>query len=146
MKRGYTLIELVLVLAIITILMLPTLNISKSYREAIRRVKGKSIINEISNLISYSKYYCRHYDSYGLIEVNSNEGKITFKDTSGKRKIIKTILLEEGFKFTSNNSFEISKIGNIQKSDTIRVIDKEGKVYRVTIANGIGTVNIYEGE
>ena len=97
MKRGYTLIELVLVLAIITILMLPTLNISKSYREAIRRVKGKSIINEISNLISYSKYYCRHYDSYGLIEVNSNEGKITFKDTSGKRKIIKTILLEEGF-------------------------------------------------
>ena len=47
MKRGYTLIELVLVLAIITILMLPTLNISKSYREAIRRVKGKSIINEM---------------------------------------------------------------------------------------------------
>ena len=24
--------------------------------------------------------------------------------------------------------------------------DKEGKVYRVTIATGIGTVNIYEGE
>lgn len=145
MKRGYTLIELMIVLAIIVILMLPTLNVSKSYREVIGRIKGKSIVNEISNLISYSKYYCRHYDSYGLIEVNSSEGKITFKDTLGKSKIIKTILLEDGFKFTSNNSLSINKMGHID-SDTIRIIDKEGKVYKVTISTGVDTVNIYEGE
>ena len=145
MKRGYTLIELMIVLAIIVILMLQTLNVSKSYREVIGRIKGKSIVNEISNLISYSKYYCRHYDSYGLIEVNSSEGKITFKDTLGKSKIIKTILLEDGFKFTSNNSLSINKMGHID-SDTIRIIDKEGKVYKVTISTGVDTVNIYEGE
>ena len=145
MKRGYTLIELIIVLTIIAILMLPTLNISKSYIETIRRVKGKSIINEISNLISYSKYYCRHYDSCGLIQVNSSEGKITFKDTSKKSKTIKSIVLEDGFKFTRNNSLSINKIGHIQ-SDTIRIIDKGGKVYRVTISTGVDTVNIYEGE
>ena len=145
MKRGYTLIELMIVLAIIVILMLPILNVSKSYREVMGRIKGKSIVNEISNLISYSKYYCRHYDSYGLIEVNSSEGKITFKDTVGKSKIIKTILLEDGFKFTSNNSLSINKMGHID-SDTIRIIDKEGKVYKVTISTGVDTVNIYEGE
>lgn len=133
-------------MAIIAILILPTFNISKSYKEIVMRVKGKSIANEISNLISYSKYYCKYYGSYGLIEINSNDGKITFKDISSRSKIIKTILLEEEFKFVSNNSFEISKIGNIQKSDTIRVIDKNGRVYRITIATGIGTVNIYEGE
>ena len=145
MKRGYTLIELIIVLAIISIIMLPTLNISKYYREVAGRVKGKSIINEVSNLISYSKYYCRHYNSYGLIEVNSSEGKIIFKDTEGKSKVIKTITLEDGFKFTSNNSLSINKIGHIQ-SDTIRIIDKEGKVYKVTISTGVDTVNIYEGE
>lgn len=145
MKRGYTLIEIIIVLTIIAILMLPTLNISKSYIETIRRVKGKSIINEISNLISYSKYYCRHYDSCGLIQVNSSEGKITFKDTSKKSKAIKSIVLEDGFKFTRNNSLSINKIGHIQ-SDTIRIIDKGGKVYRVTISTGVDTVNIYEGE
>lgn len=145
MKKGYTLMEVIIVLAIIAILMLPTLNISKSYRETLGRVKGKSIINEISNLISYGKYYCRYYETYGLIKVNRSEGKIVFKDTSGKNTIIKTILLEDGYKFASNNSLSINKIGHIQ-SDTIRIIDKNGKVYRVSISTGVDTVNIYEGE
>ena len=145
MKRGYTLIELIIVLAIVAILMLPTLNISKSYIEAIGKVKGKSIINDISNLISYSKYYCRYYSGYGVIEINSSKGKITFKDTSGKSKVIKTITLEDGFRFVSNNSLSINKLGHVQ-SGTIRIMDKNGKLYKVTISTGVDTVNVYEGE
>ncbi len=63
-----------------------------------------------------------------------------------RTKIIKTIFLEDGFKFVTNDTFSISKLGNIQKSDTIRVIDKNGKLYKVTISTGIGSVNIYEGD
>lgn len=146
MKKGYTLIEVIIVLAIISILILPSINISKSYNESIMRIKGKSIANEIGNLISYGKYYCRYYDILGLIEVNKDSGKVVFKDVSSKSKTIKTILLEDGFKFASNNNFSISKIGNIQKSDTIRLIDKNGKVYKISISTGIGSVNIYEGD
>ena len=146
MKKGYTLIELIIVLAIISILILPSINISKSYSESIMRIKGKSIANEIGNLISYGKSYCRYYDILGLIEINKEEGKIVFKDISGRTKIIKTIFLEDGFKFVTNDTFSISKLGNIQKSDTIRGIDKNGKLYKVTISTGIGSVNIYEGD
>lgn len=145
MKRGYTLIELIIVLAIMLVLMLPTLNISKYYIESIEKIKGKSIINDISNLISYSKYYCRHYSTYGLIEISSSKGKIVFKDTSGRSKTIKTIILEEGFKFVSNDSLSINKIGNVE-SATIRIMNEKGKLYKVTIATGVDTVNIYEGE
>ncbi|WP_195987718.1 type II secretion system protein [Clostridium sp. D53t1_180928_C8] len=145
MKKGYTLIEVILVLAIITILILPTLNIAKSYKDITSRIKGKGIMTEISNLISYSKYYCKHNESYGEIEINNNEGKIIFKDTSEKGTVVKSISLQDGFKFTSNNRLDINKLGHI-KSDTIRIIDKDGNVYRVTIATGIDTVNAYEGE
>ena len=145
MKRGYTLVEVILVLAIITLLIMPTLNIAKSYKDITSRIKGKGIITEISSLISYSKCYCKYHESYGEIEINNVEGKIIFKDTSKKGTVIKSISLQEGFKFTSNNSLDINKLGYI-KSDTIRIIDKDGNVYKVTIATGIDTVNIYEGE
>ena len=46
----------------------------------------------------------------------------------------------------TNDTFSISTLGHIQKSDTIRVIDKNGKLYKVTISTGIGSVNIYEGD
>ena len=54
--------------------------------------------------------------------------------------------MQDGFKFTSNNRLNINKLGNFSRSDTIRIVDNDGKVYRVTIATGIDTVNIYEGE
>lgn len=145
MKKGYTLIEVIFVLAIIALLILPTLNIAKSYKDITSRIKGKGITTEISNLISYSKYYCKYHERYGEIEINNNEGKIIFKDTSEKGTVVKSISLQDGFKFTSNNRLNINKLGHI-KSDTIRIIDKDGNVYRVTIATGIDTVNIYEGE
>lgn len=145
MKRGYTLLELIIVLAIILVLMLPTLNISKSYIKSIEKIKGKSIVNDISNLISYSKYYCRQNNSQGLIEISRSKGKIVFKDTSGRSKTIKTIILEDGFKFVSNDSLSINKIGSVE-SATIRIMNEKGDLYKVTIATGVDTVNIYEGE
>ena len=146
MKKGYTVIEVIFVLAIIALLILPTLNIAKSYKEITSRIKGKGITTEISNLISYSKYYCKYHERYGEIEINNNEGKIIFKDISQKGTVVKSISLQDGFKFTSNNRLNIKKLGNFSRSDTIRIVDNDGKVYRVTIATGIDTVNIYEGE
>lgn len=145
MKRAYTLIEIIIVLAIIAILSLPIFNLSKSYNESISRVKAKGLINEISNFISYSKYYCRYNERIGVIEVNNTNGKVTFKDITHKSSLVKTMLLQDGFKFVSNISLNVNKLGHVE-SDTIRIMDKEGKIYRITISTGVDTVNIYEGE
>lgn len=40
---------------------------------------------------------------------------------------------------------KINTLGNVE-SDTIRIFDNYGNVYKVTISTGVDTVNIYEGD
>lgn len=145
MRKGYTLIEIIIVMAVLSILLIPTLNLTKSYKITINRIKGKSVINDLSNLVSFSKYYCRHNKVIGKIEVNKSQGEATFKDMSGRGKVIKCIYLPEGFSFKTINLLSVTTEGHIQ-SDTIRVSDTDGNIYRLTISAGVDTVNIYEGE
>lgn len=145
MKKGYTLIELIIVMAILSILLVPTLNLTKSYKTTINRIKGKSVINDLSNLISFSKYYCRHNKVNGKIEINKIQGGAIFKDMSGRGKVVKSIYLPDGFEFKTINSLNITTEGHIQ-SGTIRALDDEGNIYKLTIPVGVDTVNIYEGE
>ena len=115
MKKGYTLIELIIVIAIIGILMLPTLKLTKSY------------------------------NSYGEIEINKSAGVVKFKDKKQGGKVIKTIFLPGNFKFSAMYILKINTLGNVE-SDTIRIFDNYGNVYKVTISTGVDTVNIYEGD
>ena len=62
MKKAYTLIEFTIVLSIILILIFPVFNVAKAYNKALLRVKAKGAMNDLSSLISYSKYYCRYYN------------------------------------------------------------------------------------
>lgn len=145
MKKGYTLVELIIVMAILSILLVPTLNLTNSYKTTINRIKGKSVINDLSNLISFSKYYCRHNKVNGKLEINKVQGEATFKDMSGRGKVVKSIYLPEGFEFKTINLLNVTTEGYIQ-SDTIRVLDNDKNTYKLTISTGVDTVNIYEGE
>lgn len=145
MKKAYTLIEFTIVLSIILILIFPVFNVAKAYNEALLRVKAKGTMNDLSSLISYSKYYCRYYNVNGLIEVDKEYGKVVFKNLSSKGTIVKTIFIEDGVRLVADSSLSITKTGKVQ-SDTIRLIDSEGKLYKLTISTGIDTVNIYEGD
>lgn len=145
MKKAYTLIELIIVMAIMSILILSTVKLSSSYKHNVNRIKAKGFVNELSNIISFGKHYCRHYDSYGLIEINKTKGQVKFKDISLKSKVIKSITLPDGFKFTTTSSLNINTTGHID-SDTVRIIDEKGILYKLTISTGVDTVNIYEGE
>ena len=58
---------------------------------------------------------------------------------------MKTIFLPENFKFSAMYILKINTLGNVE-SDTIRIFDNYGNVYKVTISTGVDTVNIYEGD
>ena len=145
MKKGYTLIELISVIAIIGILMLPTLKLTKSFNNILNKSAAMGFCNELSNMISYGKFYCVKNNSYGEIEINKSAGVVKFKDKKQGGKVIKTIFLPGNFKFSAMYILKINTLGNVE-SDTIRIFDNYGNVYKVTISTGIDTVNIYEGD
>ena len=145
MKKGYTLIELIIVIAIIGILMLPTLKLTKSFNNILNKSAAMGFCNELSNMISYGKFYCMKNNSYGEIEINKSAGVVKFKDKKQGGKVIKTIFLPGNFKFSAMYILKINTLGNVE-SDTIRIFDNYGNVYKVTISTGVDTVNIYEGD
>lgn len=144
MKKAYTLIELIIVMAIILVLLLPSINIANSINNAINRAEAIVFCNELSNMISYGKFYCMKNRSYGEIEINKSVGKVSFKDKKQGGKIIKSIYLNSKYKFSTVCILKINNLGHID-SDTIQILDSDGNVYKVAISTGVDTVNIYEG-
>ena len=135
MKKGYTLIELIIVIAIISVLLLPTINIANSINSTINRAEAIGFCNELSNMISYAKFYCVKNASYGEIEINKSVGTVNFKD---KKKGVNSKC-----KFLTVYILKINNLGHID-SDTIQILDGNGNIHKIAIATGVDTVNIYE--
>ena len=144
MKKGYTLIEVIVTMAILLILMIPTLNLGKSFDNILNKSIAMGVCNDLSNIISYGKFYCMKNNTYGEIYINKSIGVVNFKDKKQGGKIIKSIFLPRGFKFSAMYILKINTLGAIE-SDTIRIFDSNGNVYKVSISTGVDTVNIYEG-
>lgn len=145
MKRGYTLIEVIAVMAINLILLTGVISVSKIYEKNLNRIMTNSIVNDVSNLISFSKYYCRYNNISGAIQANKNSGEIYFKDISGINEIIKKIDLPEGYTMSYSYDLQINNLGHVQ-SDSIIIKDRYGNVSKITISTGLDTVNVYIGE
>lgn len=140
-KRGFTLLELVIVLSILSILMPLGLNAYKSARDISINLQKKSAIADISNLLSYAKYYCRKNDTAGKIRVEGKKNMV-FKDDADltvKGKVV----LPEGLSFTTNYDLTCTSEGMLS-SNSIYLKNDSGKHYRITISVGVDKVNFYE--
>ncbi|MGL5354642.1 MAG: type II secretion system protein, partial [Clostridium sp.] len=79
-KRGYTLIELVAVMAILSILLGSGFTIVSIMRNLKNEVEFDYSIGEISNILSYGKAYCRKNNTSGEIIIDSVGNTISFKN------------------------------------------------------------------
>lgn len=141
-KRGYTFLELMIVTSIMLVLVSLGLKTKNSINKIINETRVESSVNEICNILSYGKYYCKVNRIEGAIEFNRDTGQIILYEDVRNGKVIKKSKLERGVSFVSNLKFKLTSMGNLQ-AGTIYIKDKNGKVSKITISVGIDTVNIY---
>ena len=142
-KEGYTLIETITVMFMVLILFSAISHIGNSIKKIKEYVAVKGTILEVVNIISYGKQYCRNSEGQGIVEIYMESGEVKLKDVSSKYKIIKEIKLPKGLRFLSNQELYINNKGQIE-SNTIRILDSDKNLYRITISTGVDTINIYE--
>ena len=139
MKKGYTLIELIVVLSIMAIFSsMVVINIVK-VKERLEYIEFKNLEAEVKSLLSFGKAYCRKNKVPGQIIIGSDRKTIKFIVTDRYSAITKVINLGNDIEVGSN--FKISE--NL-KQDANNISD-EGFIKSagtITITNGNKTKSI----
>lgn len=141
-KKGFTLLELIISMAIITLVFslgLKGVRISEKIKNNIR---ANAAINEISDFLSYSKLYCDKNNTSVIIYCKNN-GKVEFRDVTNG--FAKKITLPIGFTFITNYNINCSNNG-VLAPGSMYIRDKYGEFYKLTISVGVDNINIYYEE
>jgi prepilin-type N-terminal cleavage/methylation domain-containing protein len=154
-KRGYTLIELIIVLSIIAVISsITTVNVVK-FKEKMDIIEFNNVANEVKSLLSFGKAYCRKNKVSGQILVGSNRKTITFDVTNNNFPITKTIKLNKDIEVGSNfkvsssltsDNNNITEEGYIKSAGTITLTHKSNKRINVTISVGNDIIRSYESD
>ncbi|MGG7058670.1 pilus assembly FimT family protein [Clostridium nigeriense] len=155
MKKGYTLIELIIVLSIIAVISsITTINIVK-FKEKMEIIEFNSVANEVKSLLSFGKAYCRKNKVSGQILVGNNRKTITFEVTNKDFPITKTIKLNKDIEVGSNfkvsssitsDNNNITDEGYIKSAGTITLTHKSNKRINITVSVGNDIIRSYESD
>ncbi|MDU5110918.1 MAG: prepilin-type N-terminal cleavage/methylation domain-containing protein [Clostridium sp.] len=123
MKKGYTLIEVIIVLSIMLLLSSLASLGYKFYKNSVEKIKLESTALEVRDLLSFSKAYCRKNEITGNLSVELDRKSISFTVDNNKAPIKKVIKLEDGLEIGSNFSGnnKVSEEGFITKAGTINI-------------------------
>lgn len=143
-KRGYTLIELIVVLGILSIIMAIIYPNLMVYHNKRADVDLQYTVDEIIQFINAGKIYARSIQGISNSNIMikfSNEKILMNKGTSTVKSIkvpntIKKIVLSDGI-----NSLEINRFGEIRKAKSINIYDFRGRYETITIKVGTSYVS-----
>lgn len=146
MKRGYTLIEIIITIAIISILTSVVSLGSNYYKKTSDKIKNQAILTEVKEFLSFAKSYCREKNESGKISISSESDRMIFWVNY---KLIKEIEFKNDFKIGgnfNNGIIDINNEGFITKYGTISIYKNTDYIGIITIAVSIDTTRIYEND
>jgi prepilin-type N-terminal cleavage/methylation domain-containing protein len=142
---GFTLIETMVSVFILTILLSVGISLSKFARNVSKNMDNSEYIYEIQNLLSYGKAVCRERNNYGKITVMASKNEIKFVD--GWDSIEKTVCIPKEIKIISGDiNILVTPDGKISRGNTIKIIDNCGVKQDITIGVGVDLISIKNGE
>ena len=151
MKKGFTLVELIVTLSIILFISSFSVMSLNSFLEAKNNIKTKEFLYEIEDTISYGRTYCINNNVSGrfVIMEMENTQEILFETGNiniRKREYDKVMEIDEkNKKYPLIIRFNIESNGNIQ-SKSIHLKNKDNKRYKISITPITFLVNIVVNE
>lgn len=147
-KKGYTLIELISVIAIMVILIGSGFTVVSSLKHIKDDVEIDNVVYEIYDVLSYAKAYCRRNFYEGEVLIDTQKRTIKFSYIDNSTSIKTNIIREEKFPkyvdvHTKPERFNIgvSSMGYLKKSGSIFVsIGKKEKIITIAVGNDITNI------
>lgn len=146
-KKGYTLIELIVVMAILSILLGCGFTMIYTLNKIKKEVELEDAVYRVHSLLSYAKSYCRKNFTEGIIVIDEVNNSIIFQYRISNRDIIERT---ENFssdievkKNVGENKILVSDKGYLNTAGSIDIKSGERK-YKITISVGIDDINIKE--
>jgi prepilin-type N-terminal cleavage/methylation domain-containing protein len=144
-KAGYTLNEIVITIAIVTIISSFLVKGFLNYKIYLNRMDVEYCNNSIMNLLNGAKGYCRNKGVNGYIFFDGKNGVIYFM--SGK-ELVDKYSIPSKFKLNNVNlgtgkyAINIDVRGFTSDACTISYQDREGSTHKITICVGTSYVEI----
>lgn len=142
MRRGFTLIEIILVLSIMSLIGGCSFVSIRYYKTLKNNIDSDYACNAVVSFINNSKMYCRENSCTRFITFDMVNNQMFFND--GMQIISKLVLANKIRSYEKNNErIEIDKYGSSNDACTITVTDNNGDAHEITIRVGSVYVKIY---